>query len=76
MLAGRVSDFSYSLGVTVIGLCGALLSLTAWGFADTLGKVYAFAVLFGLTGQQTSTWGGVVKDLACAYICLLSRYSG
>ncbi|BGP34918.1 hypothetical protein JCM10296v2_006742 [Rhodotorula toruloides] len=63
-LAGRVSDFSYSLGVTVIGLCGALLSLTAWGFADTLAKVYAFAVLFGLTGQQTSTWGVVVKDLA------------
>ncbi|PRQ72222.1 MFS monocarboxylate transporter [Rhodotorula toruloides] len=64
MLAGRVSDFSYSLGVTVIGVCGALLSLTAWGFADTLAKVYAFAVLFGLTGQQTSTWGGVVNDLA------------
>ncbi|GEM10748.1 MFS monocarboxylate transporter [Rhodotorula toruloides] len=64
MLAGRVSDFSYSLSVTIIGICGALLSLTAWGFADTLAKVYVFAVLFGLTGQQTSTWGGVVKDLA------------
>jgi hypothetical protein len=72
MLAGRISDYSFPLALTLIGLCGALLSLTAWGLADTLGKVYAFAVLFGLTGQQTSTWGGVTKDLACACIGMSS----
>ncbi|BGP51061.1 hypothetical protein JCM10450v2_006987 [Rhodotorula kratochvilovae] len=63
-LSGRVSDYSYSLTVIGCGVCGALVSLTAWGLADNLGKTYAFAVLFALTGQSVSSWGGAARDVA------------
>ena len=53
-LSGVLSDYSYGWTVIVCGLCGTLISLTAWGLADSLGKVYAFAILFSLTGQMVS----------------------
>ncbi|BGO95064.1 hypothetical protein NBRC10512_006471 [Rhodotorula toruloides] len=64
ILVGRIADYSLTLGLTLVGLCGLMLSLTAWGLADTLGKVYAFAVLFGLTGQQAAASAAVTKDLS------------
>lgn len=66
ILVGRIADYSLTLGLTLVGLCGLMLSLTAWGLADTLGKVYAFAVLFGLTGQQAAASAAVTKDLSRA----------
>ncbi|GAA6009147.1 hypothetical protein JCM10207_004282 [Rhodosporidiobolus poonsookiae] len=65
-IMGPVSDFSYPLTAVLCGLCGGLISLTAWGLADTLPKVYAFAVCFALTGQMVPAWGGAAKDVAGA----------
>ncbi|GJN89648.1 hypothetical protein Rhopal_002635-T1 [Rhodotorula paludigena] len=63
-LWGRVTDVSYSLTVVGCGFLGALVSLTAWGLADTLAKVYGFGVLFALTAQMVPAWGGAARDVA------------
>ncbi|GAA5912499.1 hypothetical protein JCM8208_006618 [Rhodotorula glutinis] len=63
-IAGALCDRSYALANALSGGLCALVSLTAWGLADTLGKVYLFAVLFGLVGQQSATWGAATRDLA------------
>lgn len=65
-LAGALCDRSYALANALSGALCALVSVTAWGLADTLGKVYLFAVLFGLVGQQSATWGAATRDLAGA----------
>lgn len=65
-IAGALCDRSYALANALSGALCALVSLTAWGLADTLGKVYLFAVLFGLVGQQSATWGAATRNLAGA----------
>ncbi|GAA6043843.1 hypothetical protein JCM8097_007232 [Rhodosporidiobolus ruineniae] len=61
--SGPVSDYDYTLTTVVCGLCGALTSLAAWATADSLGKVYAFGLLFAATGQMVSAWGGCAKSV-------------
>ncbi|GAA5865850.1 hypothetical protein JCM8547_005735 [Rhodosporidiobolus lusitaniae] len=63
-LSGRVADWSYSTLIIACGALSALVSLTAWGLADSLAKVYGFAVLFALTSQSVPSWSGAAGDLA------------
>lgn len=51
---GYLADLSTPLTVAGSGLAGSILALCAWGFADSLGAVFAFAVLFGFTTQICS----------------------
>ena len=51
---GYAADLSTPITVMASGLAGSLLALTAWGFANSLGAVFAFAVLFGFATQICS----------------------
>ncbi|GAA5905786.1 hypothetical protein JCM6882_000458 [Rhodosporidiobolus microsporus] len=62
--SGPISDWSYPVTVVGCAACGTVISLAAWGTADSLGKVYGFAVLFAATGQMVSAWGGAAKDVS------------
>lgn len=53
-VTGYVSDLSVEWTIAVMGVCGAVLALTAWGLASSLGAVFAFAVLFSLFSQSCS----------------------
>ncbi|GAA5979675.1 hypothetical protein JCM11641_004051 [Rhodosporidiobolus odoratus] len=64
--SGPLSDFSYPLTTIVCGICGALISLAAWGMADSLGKLYAFAIFFSFFSQMVSAWSGASKDVSHA----------
>ncbi|GAA6039081.1 hypothetical protein JCM8097_005310 [Rhodosporidiobolus ruineniae] len=66
ILSGWMSDLSWWATTVFCGLANAVISLTAFGFANSIGKVYAFAVLFAFCGQHNSTWTGVTKDVAGA----------
>ncbi|KAG0656177.1 hypothetical protein C6P46_000416, partial [Rhodotorula mucilaginosa] len=59
---GYAADLSTPITVMASGLAGSLLALTAWGFANSLGAVFAFAVLFGFATQICSTWGPAATD--------------
>ncbi|GAA5903751.1 hypothetical protein JCM6882_003405 [Rhodosporidiobolus microsporus] len=61
---GLVSNYSYPLATVLCGVAGALVGVLAWGYADSLAKVYAFAVLFGFTSQTTATWGAAAQEVA------------
>lgn len=53
-LTGYATDYSLTVSVAVMGLAGAVLALTAWGLASSLGAVFAFAMLFGMFSQICS----------------------
>jgi len=53
-LTGYTSDYSLPVTLAVMGTAGAVLSLTAWGLASSLGAVFAFAVLFAAFSQVCS----------------------
>ncbi|BGP21062.1 hypothetical protein JCM10213_007580 [Rhodosporidiobolus nylandii] len=61
---GYLSDYSLPLTLTIMGLAGALLSLLCWGFAGSLGSVFAFAVLFAFFTQICSAWGAATRESA------------
>ncbi|GAA5888944.1 hypothetical protein JCM6882_009690 [Rhodosporidiobolus microsporus] len=63
-VTGWVSDRNYPLAATLCGGLGALIALTAWGLADTIPKVYGFAVAAGFTSQIIAAWGGCSSDVA------------
>ncbi|GAA6052562.1 hypothetical protein JCM3770_003244 [Rhodotorula araucariae] len=65
-LTGYASDRSLSVTLSIMGTTGAILALTAWGLASSLGAVFAFAVLFGAFSQVCSTWGAAARDTAGA----------
>ncbi|BGP52411.1 hypothetical protein JCM10450v2_008389 [Rhodotorula kratochvilovae] len=65
-LTGYASDRSLPLTLSIMGAVGAVLALTAWGLASSLGAVFAFAVLFGAFSQVCSTWGAAARDAAGA----------
>jgi len=52
------------------------VALSAWGAANTLPKVFGFAILYGFNSQICSCWGNAAKDVAgkSRYsTCLLSQ---
>ncbi|GEM11869.1 MFS monocarboxylate transporter [Rhodotorula toruloides] len=63
-VTGYASDLSVEWTIAVMGVCGAVLALTAWGLANSLGAVFAFAVLFSLFSQTCSCWGAAARDAA------------
>ncbi|GAA6009398.1 hypothetical protein JCM10207_003763 [Rhodosporidiobolus poonsookiae] len=63
-VVGYLTDVSLPLTVGVMGVGGAVLAFTAWGFANSLGTVFAFAVLFSLFTQICSAWGAAARDAA------------
>ncbi|GAA5905771.1 hypothetical protein JCM6882_000454 [Rhodosporidiobolus microsporus] len=63
-VTGYLSDYSYAHATTVCGLMGAVLSLSAWGLADTLPKTWGFAVVFGFFSQQVAAWSSSARDVA------------
>ncbi|TNY24591.1 MFS monocarboxylate transporter [Rhodotorula diobovata] len=65
-LTGYASDVSLPVTLSVMGAAGAVLSLTAWGLAQSLGAVFAFAVLFAAFSQVCSAWGAAARDAAGA----------
>ncbi|BGP52410.1 hypothetical protein JCM10450v2_008388 [Rhodotorula kratochvilovae] len=65
-LTGYASDRALALTLSFIGLSGAVLAITAWGLAHSLGAVFAFAMLFSATSQIPSTWGATARDVAGA----------
>ncbi|BGP13412.1 hypothetical protein JCM10213_008572 [Rhodosporidiobolus nylandii] len=81
--SGPLSDFSYPLTTVICGLCGTLISLAAWGLADSLGKLYAFAIFFAFFSQMVSAWSGASRDvsnsnpyIASLAFCLFSVIRG
>ncbi|POY72795.1 hypothetical protein BMF94_4204 [Rhodotorula taiwanensis] len=80
---GYTADLSTPITVMASGLAGSLLALTAWGFASSLGAVFAFAVLFGFATQICSTWGPAATDavganphLATLVFCTFGIFRG
>ncbi|GAA5861711.1 hypothetical protein JCM1840_005238 [Sporobolomyces johnsonii] len=63
---GYLSDRSYSSTVVLIGLAGTAVALGAWGTADTLSRVFGFAILFGFFSQICSSWSAAARDVAGA----------
>ncbi|GAA5977515.1 hypothetical protein JCM11641_000986 [Rhodosporidiobolus odoratus] len=63
---GYLSDVSLPITVGVMGIAGAVLALTAWGFATSVGTVFAFAVFFSFFTQICSCWGAAARDTAGA----------
>ncbi|CEQ40786.1 SPOSA6832_02419, partial [Sporobolomyces salmonicolor] len=58
---GYLSDRSYPATVVLIGLSGTVVALGAWGTADTLSRVFGFAILFGFSSQICSA---AARDVA------------
>ncbi|GAA6064424.1 hypothetical protein JCM10212_001199 [Sporobolomyces blumeae] len=63
---GYASDVSLPWTVSVIGVAGSVVALSAWGTASTLAKVFGFAVLYALNSQICSCWGPCARDVAGA----------
>ena len=66
-LTGYTSDYSLPVTLAVMGTAGAVLSLTAWGLASSLGAVFAFAVLFAAFSQVCSC---VSRSRSSSLLCL------
>ncbi|GAA5865912.1 hypothetical protein JCM8547_005755 [Rhodosporidiobolus lusitaniae] len=62
--SGSLSDWSYPTIVMGCAAAGTVISLAAWGTADSLAKVFVFAVLFAGTGQMVSAWGHAAKEVS------------
>ncbi|GAA5947837.1 hypothetical protein JCM3765_001105 [Sporobolomyces pararoseus] len=65
-VTGYASDISNPSTIFAIGVAGGVVALSAWGSADTLGKVFGFAVLYGFNSQICSCWGPAARDVAGA----------
>ncbi|GAA5872120.1 hypothetical protein JCM8547_003812 [Rhodosporidiobolus lusitaniae] len=82
-VTGYASDYSYAGATSVCGLAGAVLAVSAWARSDSLGEVYAFAVVFGLFSQQVAAWSASARDVGGAnpqtsslVFCILSLVRG
>ncbi|KAI5474232.1 MFS monocarboxylate transporter [Pseudohyphozyma bogoriensis] len=69
LLCGWFSDrYSYSTMLLVMGVASALSTsyeaFLGLGFADTLPKIFGFAIVFGLFSSNTSVWNAVSQDVA------------
>ncbi|BGP44162.1 hypothetical protein JCM10449v2_008226 [Rhodotorula kratochvilovae] len=74
-LTGYASDRSLPLTLSIMGAVGAVLALTAWGLASSLGAVFAFAVLFGAFSQVCSCVSRLPRRALHAYAPMNTRRS-
>ncbi|GAA5996746.1 hypothetical protein JCM5350_008373 [Sporobolomyces pararoseus] len=65
-VTGYASDISNPSTIFSIGVAGGVVALSAWGTANTLAKVFGFAVLYGFNSQICSCWGPAARDVAGA----------
>ncbi|GAA5971252.1 hypothetical protein JCM21900_004199 [Sporobolomyces salmonicolor] len=63
---GYLSDRSYPATVVLIGLSGTVVALGARGTADTLSRVFGFAIFFGFSSQICSSFSAAARDVAGA----------
>ncbi|GAA5827562.1 hypothetical protein JCM11251_001734 [Rhodosporidiobolus azoricus] len=82
-LTGWASDKSLPWTVFVMSIVSGIVALTAWGYATTLGAVFAFAVLFAMPSAIYSCWGVATKDaaglnphLSTFFVCLFACARG
>lgn len=62
---GYASDkFDAAFILAALGVCSSLTAFLAWGFADTLAKVFAFGIIFGSFAGLCSVWSAVARDVA------------
>ncbi|GAA5905199.1 hypothetical protein JCM8208_000312 [Rhodotorula glutinis] len=61
---GWLADIDYPLATTFCGVAGAIAAFASWGLADSLAKVYGFAVLSGFTSQIIAAWSGCARDVS------------
>lgn len=61
---GWLADIDYPLATLFCGAAGALAAFASWGLADSLAKVYGFAVLAGFTSQVIAAWSGCARDVS------------
>lgn len=63
--AGFLSDrFEVAHIIAGLGIGSGITALVAWGFANTLAKTFAFAILYGAFSGIASTWTTVARDVA------------
>ncbi|TCD70060.1 hypothetical protein EIP91_005041 [Steccherinum ochraceum] len=66
ILVGHLSDrFPYPWIMFVSAFGSAISAFCIWGFADTLTRVFTFAIIFGgLSGGSSSVWPAAASDSA------------
>ncbi|CAL1714316.1 unnamed protein product [Somion occarium] len=66
ILVGHLSDrFPYPWIMFASALGSAISAFLLWGFADSLARVFTFAIIFGgLSGGFSSVWPAAASDLA------------
>ncbi|GAA5912354.1 hypothetical protein JCM6882_002569 [Rhodosporidiobolus microsporus] len=82
-VTGYMSDKSLPWTVFTMGLVSGVVAFTAWGYATTLGVVFAFAVLFAAPSAIYSCWGVAARDaaglnphLSTFFVCLFGCARG
>ncbi|KAL8276316.1 hypothetical protein RQP46_011282 [Phenoliferia psychrophenolica] len=76
---GYVSDrYSYPVIISIIGVCCSLTAFLSWGFADTLGKVFGFVILFGSPPKDDSPLccSGCRIAIYCSIDCQKQAWPG
>ncbi|KAH9485839.1 Aspyridones efflux protein apdF [Psilocybe cubensis] len=65
VLFGRICDsFPYSYVIFTSGFVSALAALLLWGYASTLGIIFAFTVVFGgFNGGFPGTWPAAASEI-------------
>ncbi|GAA6052497.1 hypothetical protein JCM3770_003796 [Rhodotorula araucariae] len=66
VLVGWASDRSLPWTVVALGTASGLIALVAWGFANSLAAVFAFAVTYSLFTPIFSIWGAGAREAAGA----------
>ena len=62
---GWLSDqIDSSIIIAGLGIGSCVTSLTAWGFADNLAKVFGFVIVYGAFSGICSVWSAVGRDVA------------
>ncbi|ORY55169.1 MFS general substrate transporter [Leucosporidium creatinivorum] len=62
---GYLSDqYDKAWIIAGLGIGSALTAFLAWGFGDTLAKVFGFCILYGIFSSICSTWNAAARDVA------------
>lgn len=66
IIIGYDSDKSLPWTLSIMSISSGIISFTAWGFASSLGAVFAFACSYALFSAIYSTWGAAARNAAGA----------
>lgn len=77
VLVGWLSDrFDSALIIAGLGVGSGITSLTAWGFANTLPKVFGFVIVYGMFSGICSVWSAVGREVAGEFRRAFLRRAG